>query len=203
MSGDTEPDVELVAGAATKLADAVQALIYPQPVWALNRVLNVDARYVRMQQALTATSIRSGATTTKSKPPARIDVIDWLVSVDTVTRGWGGEPSTMERLKAVAETKWAPEQLDTVREYAAHASRWVDTAKELLGDNNPTVALRGCSCPRCDASYTYKWAAGERVRIPPLWVGEHGAQCVACRTKWVTDTEQAAFRRMLGIETAC
>lgn len=34
--------------------------------------------YLEMRQALTATSQRTGSVTQKTKPPLRVDVLDWI-----------------------------------------------------------------------------------------------------------------------------
>ena len=190
---------ELLAGAVKNLRNAIHPLTQPTPHWNGGDPRFADPLYTRMREALTATSLRTGATTTKSKPPARIDVLDWLTDIDQSTATWNDHPTTTQRLQAIADTTWTPDHLELIHAITRRCERWTHTAKELLGDNPIIVPLHGATCPACNQRTAYRKTAGETVRRPALEVGEHGAHCHNCHTRWISDTEQALFRRMLGI----
>ena len=190
---------ELLAGAVKNLRNAIHPLTQPTPHWNNGDPRFADPLYTRMREALTATSLRTGATTTKSKPPARIDVLDWLTDIDQSTATWNDHPTTCQRLQAIADTTWTPNHLALVNAITRRCERWTHTAKDLLGDNPITVPLQNTRCPNCQQHTCYRRSGNEKLRQPALTVGETGAQCHACGRKWVSDTEQALFRRMLGI----
>ncbi len=190
---------ELLPGVVKQLQDAIWPLINPQPHWNAGQPGLADPLYHRMRQALTATSLRTGATTQKSKPPARIDVLDWLRDIDHSTATWDDNPTTPDRLNAIHETTWTPDHINILKLMTRRCERWTHIAKELLGDNPITVPLRGERCPKCEALKAYRRKDGEVVGVPALMLGEHGAQCLACRTRWITEAEQASFRKMLNL----
>ena len=133
-------------------------------------------------------------------------MLDWLTEIDYATRIWdhhcrGYHHKTVpERLTYLYDKTWTPDDLNPIKTLTRHCERWIHTAKELLGDNPITVPLQNTRCPNCQQHTCYRRSGNEQLRQPALTVGETGAQCHACGRKWVSDTEQALFRRMLGID---
>jgi len=187
-------DTELVAHTATKLRDSIHLLIHTQTHW-IGKVAVADSLYQRMRQALTAASTPSGAAIQASKAPARIDVLAWFCDVDTTVARWHTGGDTINRLAQMYEAAWAPEQLDHVKAMLRRCEAWVASAQEMLGDNAVEVPLRR-PCPRCNELWCYGGA--DHTRSFALRVSEHGAQCKACRARWVTDQEIGVFIQMLG-----
>lgn len=187
-------DAEMIAHAATKLRDSIHLLIHTQTHW-IGRVAVSDSLYQRMRQALTVASAASGAPMQASKAPARIDVLAWFCDVDTTVARWHTGGDTIDRLIHIYEVAWAPEQLDHVKAMQRRCEAWIAAAQEMLGDNPIEVPLRR-PCPRCNELWCYGGA--DQTRSFALRVSEHGAQCKACRARWITDQEIGVFIQMLG-----
>lgn len=186
-------DTELIAHAATKLRDSIHLLIHTQTHW-IGRVAVSDSLYQRMRQALTVASAASGAPMQASKAPARIDVLAWFCDIDTTVARWHTGRDTINRLTNIYDITWAPEQLDHVKAMQRRCEAWIAAAQEMLGDNPVEVPLRR-PCPRCSELWCY---SKDETRSFALRVSEHGAQCKACRARWVTDQEIGVFIQMLG-----
>jgi len=190
----TEP-TELLAGAVTKLRNAIRPLVFEQLVWDGQARVG-DPLYKRMRIALTATTPTGGAPMQASKAPARIDVMNWFCDVDTtVARLWRRGQDTVYKLECLHDYAWTPDHLKTVKAITSRCEHWVETAKELLGDNPPIVPLRK-PCPLCNELWHHTGA--EQTRTFALRVSEHGAQCHACKAKWATDQEISVLIKMLG-----
>lgn len=187
---------ELIAGAATKLQDAVAPLAYPQPHWDGHKILQSDPLYLRMRIALTAATIVTGARLQASKAPARIDVMAWFCDIDATVAQWPGPAgTTLTKLQHYHEHHWTPDELRFCKAVTRRAEAWTDTARDLLGDNPPIVPLRK-PCPRCEAFWSY--SGPDQIRTYALRVGESGAQCLACKARWTTKQELGVFIKMLA-----
>jgi hypothetical protein len=189
---------ELLAGAVTKLRDAIRPLAYETPHWDGTRALWADPLYTRMRVALTATTATTGARLQASKAPARIDVMAWFCDVDTTTCRWirGGD-TIVEKLERLHDYAWTPEHLKLVKAVTRRCDAWTETAKQLLQDNPPVIPLRR-PCPRCNEFWVHTGVGESRTRTFALRVSEHGAQCHACKARWITNQEIGVFIKMLG-----
>lgn len=191
---NTQPP-ELITGATRKLQDAITPLAYQTPHWTGTQALISDPLYQRMRDALTAATATSGAPLQASKAPARIDILTWLCDIDTTVAHWQPEGlGTITKLDILANHKWTPDDLPTVKQYTSRCEHWTAHAKELLRDNPPVVPLRK-PCPLCGAFWTYN---REQTRTFALRVSEHGAQCHSCHQRWTTNQEISILIRMLG-----
>lgn len=189
---------ELLAGAVKALRNAIHPLIHEQPVWDGYRALYGDSLYKRLQEAKTAGSVTTGAPMQTSKPPARIDVMAWFVAIDsTVAEFPGPAGTTVFKLSHYYHRIWNPDELRFVKAATRACEGWVESAKQLLGDNPPAVPLRR-PCPLCsqmwhrDRDGNQQWALKVTASLD-----DWHSQCLACKTVWASEAEQALFRRML------
>jgi hypothetical protein len=187
---------ELLAGAVTNLHNAIRPLIYPQPHWDGYRALQSDPLYTRMRDACTVTTPTSGARLQGSKAPARIDVMAWFCDIDSTCAQWPGpNTTTTAKLEHYYHHTWTPDHLRFVKAVTRRSEYWTESAKELLGDNPSVVPLRK-PCPLCNEFWHYTGA--ENTRQFALRVSEAGAQCHACKAKWVSNQEISVLIKMLG-----
>jgi len=191
----TEP-TELLAGAVEKLRHAIHPLVFDQLVWDGQARIG-DPLYKRLRIAYTATTPTTGTRLQASKAPARIDVMNWFCDVDTtVARWWRRGHTTTHKLEHLHDFTYTPDHLKTVKAITSRCEHWVESAKELLGDNPPIVPLRQ-PCPLCSEFWHYT-GGQENTRTFALRVSEHGAQCHACKAKWITNQEISVLIKMLG-----
>lgn len=189
-------DTELLAGAVTKMRHAIRPLVFPQPHWDGHRALQSDPLYLRMRQHITAGATTNGTPIQASKPPARIDVMAWFCDIDSTVAQWPGpNTTTTAKLEHYHDHTFTPDHLRFVKAVTRRCEHWVDAAKDLLGDNPPVVPLRK-PCPVCGEFWVRMGV--DQTRAFALRVGEHGAQCHACKARWVTDQEISVFIKMLG-----
>lgn len=189
---------ELLAGAVTNLHNAIRPLIYPQPHWDGYKALQADPLYIRMRIAQTAATAVSGARLQASKAPARIDVTAWFCDIDSTVAQWPGPPgTTLNKLGHYHDYMWTPDHLRFVKAITRRCEHWTESAKELLGDNPAVVPLRQ-PCPLCNEFWIHTGHGESRTRTFALRVSEHGAQCHACKAKWITEQEISVLIKMLG-----
>lgn len=188
---------ERIGHAAKQLQAAIHPLIHPQPFWDGTKTLLADPLYTRMRDAKTAATKTSGAPMQASKTPARMDVLAWFVSIDATVSEWPGPAgTTVSKLGHYHDRTWCPDELRFVKAVTRRCEHWCDTAKQLLGDNPPSVPLRR-PCPLCGAMWHV--VAGDRqwaLKVTASLENWH-AQCLDCKTVWASAPEQALFRRML------
>jgi hypothetical protein len=190
----SEP-TEMLAGAVTKLRHAIHPLAFDQFAWD-GQTRRGDPIYRRMRIAYTATTPTAGAPMQASKAPARIDVMNWFCDIDTTVARWiRAGTDTPRKLLLLHDFPYTPDHLKTVKAITSRCEHWVESAKELLGDNPPIVPLRK-PCPLCNELWHHTGA--EQTRTFALRASEHGAQCHACKAKWVTDQEISVLIKMLG-----
>jgi len=189
----SEP-TELLAAAVTKLQRAIHPLLSHE--WDNVHQRIADPLYSRMRVALTATTPTAAARLQASKAPARIDVMAWFCDIDTTVAKWirAGDHTAL-KLNLLRDFAYTPDHLKTVKAITSRCEHWVESAKELLGDNPPIVPLRQ-PCPLCNEFWHHTGA--EQTRTFALRASEHGAQCHACKAKWVTDQEISVLIKMLG-----
>ena len=188
---------ELLAGAVTKLRNAIAPLIHEQPHWDGYRALNADSLYQRMQDAKTAATNTCGAPMQASKVPTRMDILAWFVAVDATVAQWPGPAgTTQEKLAHYHDHTFNPTEIRFVKAVTRNCEHWAEQARTLLGDNAPSVPLRQ-KCPICDKMWTYIDDTRQYALKATATVDNWHATCSACRTVWYTEAEQALFRRML------
>lgn len=188
---------ELLAGAVTQLRHAITPLAYHQPHWDGHRMIQSDSLYQRMTEAKIAATNTCGAPMQASKVPTRMDILAWFVTIDSVVAQWPGPSgTTLTKLHHYREHTWNPTELRFIKAVTRSCETWTNQAKEILGDNPPSVPLRR-ECPLCLELWVY--VAGERhfaLKVTAT-VDTWHASCAACKTVWFTEAEQALFRRML------
>jgi hypothetical protein len=149
--------------------------------------------------SLTGTAPSFGRRMPTSRPPVRIDALDWLAAVDKEIARWYPGAGTVDRLKSMAAQSWRPQDCAKLDRYSAKLADYAQAAAVIVNDAVTTVALRGHACPVCDQKQVLRHRDGESIRSAALVVSELGAQCLACSAEWTT--EQLPFlATLLGRE---
>lgn len=91
-------------------------------------------------------------------------------------QGW-----TVQRLAAVSERKWRPQDCKQMLGYAEKLSTFSKRAEALFA---PKPIPLPDACPECGEKTVYRNQDGEEVRTPALQITENGATCGACRANW-------------------
>ncbi|UQE73852.1 hypothetical protein MYK68_14045 [Gordonia sp. PP30] len=130
----------------------------------------------------------------RSMPPVVLDVIDLLAEIDATVPSWlpreaarparwVGPESTINRLWALADAPWRPQDVPTLRTITPVIEAWTTKALALI--DPPRRWTIPAPCPACGATTVYRPdSAGEVVRQPALQVTEHGCQCQHCKHLW-------------------
>ena len=180
-----------------RFADAVHKFVERQPVWTGTAARWSPGLYSRMRGSLSgSTAPRFGRRMPTSRPPARVDVIDWLATVDKEISRWAPGGGTTDRLKTMAAQSYRPQDCDKLDRWSDQLAAWATEAATLLGDAVVSIPLRGQACPNCRAKHYFRHRDGEVVRSPALLVSEHGAQCLACTATYGLEW----LARLLGCE---
>ena len=187
---------ELIHGAVAKLRDAIHPLTQQQFKWD-GQARHGDSLYARMRTALTAATNTCGAPAQASKAPTRMDILAWFVAVDSAVAEWPGPAgTTLNKLDHYHERNWNPTELRFVKAVTRNCETWAENARNILGDNPPSVPLRQ-KCPVCEAMWVYIEDTRQYALKATATVDTWHASCAACKTVWYTEAEQALFRRML------
>ena len=199
---DNAPTIQYVQ---RLFSDAVRRLCEPRVEWTGTKVETDPSLVDLCRQLLTAVSNRSGGSTIGSKIPARIDMLDLLVRIDSEAASYGIPGGTIEVFQAAAERDYGPEMVPTLQERTKRLERLISEARQLC-DLNPTVLfLRDSRCPSCNAVSAMRKSGSECVRLAgALSVTASGdgfhAECHCCRASWSTEAEIAVFKKCVGLE---
>lgn len=139
----------------------------------------------------------------RSVPPVWADAVDLRATIDGRVAEWAKtsrrrEVSTPARLRALAATRWRPQDAAQVLSYATEITAWVRTIQNLI----EPVSVKAVSepCPHCGRRWWYTHRDGEQIRQPALQlVIETGCTCQACGAFW--PPERFLFLvRLLGLD---
>lgn len=126
----------------------------------------------------------------RSTPPLWLDAEQWIDDVDREVRTWhqdgtGPDHATVNRLHALAESGFRPQDAQWLKDATRFLWSWVAKADNLLdGDTKHKFDLV-VACPACSARYTYVIdSGGERKRQAALQVDSSGCVCAECETYW-------------------
>jgi len=169
-----------LALASSRLSDAVAALA--EPLWEHTR--QVPPLYDRVRSTLAGGRTGAqGRRVATSRAPLRADVLSWLAEVDGAVRLWADGENTVDRLRALRDLPWRPQDCGLMSRRSRVIERWAVAAAGLV-EHTPVVALEH-PCPRCEARWCHRRdSGGDRVRARALSVSEHGARCGACGAVW-------------------
>ena len=179
---DTAVDVRL---AAKDFDSAVSDFVDRKPLWFGTAARWRSGLYPAVRASVTAASSRLGARHVGSRPPGRIDVIDWLCAVDREVTRWAGRTGgTVDALRELAGWSWTPDDVEVLVERTGQLHRWCIDAADLLGIGETRVPLR-MNCPSCGARWARTGRGEDRRRIDALVVhGEAGVECRSCTAFW-------------------
>ncbi len=126
----------------------------------------------------------------RSVPPVWTECSEWLRDVDVEVKAWwsdgtGVNKATVNRLHALLDHAWGPDDVDQLRGYTDHLIHWTRNANTLLdGDLTHKWELRA-PCPACGTrTHLVEDSTGERIRQFALQVDQYGATCGACKYTW-------------------
>lgn len=126
----------------------------------------------------------------RSTPPLWLDAEQWIDDVDREVRTWhhdgtGPDHATVNRLHALAELGWRPQDAQWLKDATRFLWSWVAKADNLLdGDTKHTWSLVA-ACPACGtATRRVRDSAGDWVRQAALQVDSTGCVCAECETRW-------------------
>ena len=204
---EPETDAPTVEYAHRKFSEQCRVLAEPRIRWNGSAVESDPPLYALVRDSVSAAGMRMGASSFKSKPPCRVDALDFLARFDAEVFGWCVEvadwrpDSVVAALLALAEATYCPDDVPALLDRTKALHRYVVEAESLTGLAPVSVPLRGSRCPRCESAISYRRSGSEQLRQPSLWVSEHGAQCHSCGARWVTESELSVFRRCVGLES--
>ncbi|CAM4329950.1 hypothetical protein NONI108955_21150 [Nocardia ninae] len=122
----------------------------------------------------------------KSVPPLRLDVLDWLRSVEQQVGQWcGGEVSQDAVFGLGSPARWRPQDTAAIEAMATTVDGWVADAETLLNARR-TFGIRG-RCPECLVAQVFtRDDVGDRVRKDALQATDRpSCSCLACGQEWV------------------
>lgn len=149
-----------------------------------------DSLYVLMRDSVAGIVRESeGSAEKRSTPPLWLDCSSWVDTVDRASREWwlngtgSHEHATVNRLYALADTGWRPQDVPWLNAATSTINGWVRKAENLL-DGGRRWSL-SAPCPNCGATHSARRdSAGELVRQPALQVTTLGCVCLACEYHW-------------------
>lgn len=189
-----------ITAARTKLHNAIHRITTPQTLVHYNLVLTAPSLY---QQLTKATPAQQGdnRTPAKSIPPLWLDPTLLLMEIDATVKTWARTPGdTQQRLGALANGSWRPQDTDKVTVMAHTVNSWCDQIIALLNPEGRKY-IEGAQCPRCGKTTVYgRDSAGDIVRQPALRLITHqGCTCQACKAHWPPE-KYLFLSRLLGRE---
>lgn len=186
-----------IVAAKTRLGRAVSKLLDPIPNGAGQWAPGLLAQ---LRNDLPGRLSDRGKAPGRSMPPLWIDSLQLLAEVDRSARGWWPKPGTTEdRLRALSDCPWRPQDTDFVLIVCRRVEGWSATAKVLL--NPVSRKAVSAACPACGRRWVYgRDSAGEQVRMPALSIqAALGCVCQGCEAQWSPDRYMFLIR-LLGFE---
>ena len=183
------------ASISRELEDAVHALIG-------HRLASHTARdgetrsgyresvYAEIRAELAARTGAGASSRPRSLPPAWVEGLDWITTIDTTVTTWwpdpgpdNGEPETVRRLNLLAAHTWAPEDHEAIAWCVDDLEHWAMAGKALLEPVRRWELV--AACPACGQATVHRPdPGGEIVRQAALQITAAGCVCQSCRTEW-------------------
>ena len=176
-----------IGAAQTKLSRAVKRLCDKRLAVYHDTTRYALSLYGQLMSDLAGTQ-GDTRTPAKSLPPLWIDAVQLLGDMDGQTRRWNNRPgNTPERLRALSDRSWRPQDTDTVTKMAGIVDGWCESIVHLIDPES--IKHISAPCPSCGRNYIYRRdSAGENVRQPALKVVTAlGCTCQACDATWTPD----------------
>ena len=149
-----------------------------------------DSRYQEIQDHLEGQQGSQAGGVARSMPPLWVDAVEWLRVVDAEVAQWvpdRGRADTPDRLQALYEMHWRPQDIGIITGYTEMLVRWAKRADALLDpDESHTYELMA-PCPACQTKTVYRPdSGGEYVRMAALSVTAEKCTCLKCGTVWTS-----------------
>ncbi|WP_054812209.1 DUF7341 domain-containing protein [Nocardia arizonensis] len=149
-----------------------------------------ESVYAEIRAELAARTGEGGTLRPRSLPPAWVEGLDWITTVDTAVAQWwpdpgpdNGEPETVRRLNLLAAHTWAPEDHEAITWCIDDLEHWAMAGKALLEPVRRWELV--APCPACGESTVHRPdASGEIVRQAALQITAAGCVCLSCHTEW-------------------
>ncbi len=188
--------VERLPFVVDKFRDAVHALVGTRSGvidtdGGQRRVVG-DSLYQTMRDSV-AGLVRdtTGSKGWRSTPPLWLDCESWITDVDREVRSWhadgtGSDHGTVNRLHALADTGWRPQDASWLKDATRVLWSWVAKADNLLDGDTKRQWDLVAPCPNCStATVRRRDSGGDWVRQAAIQVDARtGAQCLNCETHW-------------------
>jgi hypothetical protein len=178
-----------IQAARTRLKHAVDRLCAQNHTQHHHRTLTAPSLYDQLCSDIAGTQ-GENKTPAKSLPLIWIDAAQLKQTIDTQTAKWLKRPKdigTPQRLNALAEQTWRPQDTKHVTDIGNTVDRWATSILNLL--NPQSVKHITAPCPSCNRKTVYrKDDTGEVVRQPALRiVTNQGCTCLHCDAHWAPD----------------
>lgn len=213
MTDRSDPDGAL-RPALNRFLDAVSALIDPRREILHGKTLWLDPLYTELHDSLAGQQGYTADHNPRSMPLLWAECHDELARIDQTVRQWhpeaiysgaqrwGGEhwpPPTVQRLQALSDAKYRPQDADMLNDRAGQLEAFAKTILNLLLPEI-TVYLYGHACPICGQAHVRRTdVTGAAVTQPALVIKGDSALCGECRSVW-DYTRLPMLGRMLGVQ---
>ena len=182
-TGQPAPQDGHLPSALQRLEDAIAALCDPVQHMVDGHRRYTDSWYRQLRDSLPGNQRGEGGGSAPL-PGCWLDALILLDEIDTAVACWHRQPGTTpERLHALHERGWRPQDCRQIGELAGNIEAWTRDIKSLLiVEKHWTLPA---PCPACGATVVYrKDSAGEVVRQAALHIGPDGCECLRCHTVW-------------------
>lgn len=195
--------------ALKRFQDAVSALVDTRCEIVDGKRLYLDSLYIELYDSLAGQQGYGGDHYPRSLPILWIDCFDTLARIDQTVAKWllnatqGADPpdpripATVNRLQALSDAKWRPQDADLLTDRAGQLEAFAKTIKSLL---LPQISffLYGRRCPICNQDFVRRTdVTGAAMTVPALSIQGDSALCGECRRVWRTIPELRVLGRML------
>jgi hypothetical protein len=193
-------DERTLPDALRQLENAITALIDPRPTTIANNVIWIDSIYTELRHAIHGHRAGSTRQPSEPQPPLWIDGLDLCRDIDDQAKAWepnpaGFEHHTVNRLRALLERSWRPQDTGTIENIARGVNVFVRRYTTLTETKAKTLPN---PCPRCNQKWAYRVLDGERLRQPSLQVTTEECRCLACGANWPAREFRFLAERLLG-----
>ncbi|MGW4364561.1 DUF7341 domain-containing protein [Nocardia takedensis] len=149
-----------------------------------------ESVYAEIRAELAARTGEGGTLRPRSLPPAWVEGLDWITTVDSAVAQWwpdpgpdNGEPETVRRLNLLAAYTWAPEDAEAIAWCVDDLEHWAMAGKALMEPVRRWELV--APCPACGESTVHRPdPSGEIVRQAALQITAAGCVCQSCHAEW-------------------
>lgn len=133
----------------------------------------------------------AGKSVARSKAPLWVGALSLADVIQKRVREWcpenvaGDHDVTVNRLYALSDASWRPQDVPLMRRYAKQLEIWVEQVEEEVNGGNEHRWEVTAACPSCSVRFQHRQnASGETVRTAVLQLSAKGCSCIACGANW-------------------